>query len=348
MPRILRTVLTSNVGIGMDPDQKQNSAQDSTGPRPAAPTFTPDDPAAEAGRRILRYHFERMQANEPGTRAGIDPEALHDMRVATRRMRAAIQLIGDYYEPDTRHPIQKGLKRTGRALGRVRDLDVLRINMDGYLADLPTERRHELDPVLEYWQRQHEKAQLKMLAYLESAAYRGFLGRMEPFVCTAGAGVRPPVSGVDARVRAVVPRLVREHRDRVLAYGPGLADAAIERLHALRIDIKRLRYTLEFFKSILGKEAQFVIEAAVGLQDHLGALNDAAVTQAFVRKGMGDIQRGVRPGDSQKTSKAEGAVAYLGYLDGVVAASTTALPGLWEAFSGSGVQEDLERAVKAL
>lgn len=84
----------------------------------------PTDSMAEAGRKVLAFHFERMLEHEPGTRVGEDIEELHDMRVATRRMRAAFQVFGDSYTKKSVKPLLQGLKKTGRALGPVRDLDV--------------------------------------------------------------------------------------------------------------------------------------------------------------------------------------------------------------------------------
>jgi hypothetical protein len=66
------------------------------------------DPMAEAGRKILRYHFAEMLHNEAGTVLGEDIEALHDMRVATRRMRAAFGVFADAYEPDQVKPYIAG------------------------------------------------------------------------------------------------------------------------------------------------------------------------------------------------------------------------------------------------
>jgi len=308
---------------------------------PEMPHLTPKDPIAEASRRILHYHFSIMQANEPGTRDGVDPEALHDMRVATRRMRAILQLTDNYFEPDTLRPVQKGLRRTGRALGRVRDLDVLRIAMDTYLKDLSAEHIHELDPVLERWEQQHEIARSKMLAYLVSSKYQDFLTLMKHFVQTEGMGTRTLNDQPDshpAHIQDVVPSLIHEHNEHVLAYGPDLNEASVEQLHALRIDVKRLRYSLEFFKEVLGKEARDVISAAVVLQDHLGELRDAIMAQEFVRNGKKEAQ----------VYNREVAEAYLAYLDKIIAANKAKLPSVWVTFTGSRIQRKLRRAVEVL
>ena len=102
-----------------------------------APGVLPDDPMSEAGRKVLRFHFERMLAHEPGTRLGEDIEELHDMRVATRRMRSAFGVFSPYFDPDALQPFFKGLRRTGRALGGVRDLDVFMEKAQRYRNMLP-------------------------------------------------------------------------------------------------------------------------------------------------------------------------------------------------------------------
>ncbi|MEJ2757266.1 MAG: CYTH domain-containing protein, partial [Anaerolineales bacterium] len=97
------------------------SAEEASWPMPHVtlldrPGIEPDDAMSEAGRKVLRFHYRRMLYHEPGTRLGEDAEALHDMRVATRRMRAAFRLFGDYFDPQVMAPLVKGLKRTGRSL----------------------------------------------------------------------------------------------------------------------------------------------------------------------------------------------------------------------------------------
>ncbi|MEJ2326812.1 MAG: CHAD domain-containing protein, partial [Chromatiaceae bacterium] len=90
----------------------------------------------DAARKPLYFHFLRKLYHEPGTRLGEDIEELHDMRVATRRMRAAFQVFGDYLDMDKMKVFLKGLRRTGRALGAVRDLDVFWEKTQHYLEKL--------------------------------------------------------------------------------------------------------------------------------------------------------------------------------------------------------------------
>ena len=258
--------------------------------KPGKPRLDPDDPMSEAGRKIFRYHFGEMVYHEPGTRLGADAEALHDMRVATRRMRAAFRVFGDFFEPRVVAPYLKGLKRTGRALGPVRDADVLQEKALSYLASLPESERDGLQSLFEAIDQHREAARERMLRYLDSGKYARFGERFGRFVHSDGMGSLP-VALVDGeprpfRVRHVVPMAAYERLGAVRAYDEWVRvpDPPLERLHALRIACKRLRYTLEFFETVLGPDTQAAIKQVVGIQDHLGALQDAVVASDILRQ----------------------------------------------------------------
>jgi inorganic triphosphatase YgiF len=126
------------------------------------PDIRPDDPMNKAGRKTLRLHFERMLAHKAGTQLGEDIEELHDMRVATRRMRAAFRLFSPYFDPKTIQPYLKGLRQIGRALGPVRDLDVFEDKAQQYLATLPTGQADVPDGLLAAWQIERVSAREQM------------------------------------------------------------------------------------------------------------------------------------------------------------------------------------------
>jgi CHAD domain-containing protein len=249
----------------------------------------PADSMAEAARKVLRKQLNQMVAHERGARDGRDIEELHDMRVATRRMRAALRVFGPYLDATAYKPFRKTLRRTGRILGRVRDLDVFRERAQQYLDALPDERRSELDPLLAAWQTAHDGARREMLDLLDSKAYAQFKKEFARFLATAGAGA-PPAPAESAaplphRVREAVPLLavagyvaVRANEGRV--EGP---DAPLARLHQLRITAKGLRYLLECFREILPAEAEALIDRIKELQEHLGNLQDAVVTCGILR-----------------------------------------------------------------
>ncbi|UCC86958.1 MAG: adenylate kinase, partial [Anaerolineales bacterium] len=234
-------------------------------------------------------HFQRMLYHEPGTRLGEDIEELHDMRVATRRMRAAFQVFGDYLDMEQMAPFLKGLRRTGRALGGVRDLDVFWEKTQHYLDTLPPEQPVDLGPLRAVWEAQRQIAREQMVAYLDSKRYSRFKTEFEDFLQKPDAGALPVISqqGEPAphRLRHVVPVAVYQRLGAVLAYDEWVTapNVPLERLHQLRITAKALRYTLEYFEEVLGSEAKNLIDEVKGLQDHLGDLQDAVVASNLLR-----------------------------------------------------------------
>jgi CHAD domain-containing protein/transposase-like protein len=242
----------------------------------------PDDSMAEAARKVLRFSFERMLLNEPGSRLGENIEAIHDMRVATRRMRSAIQLFRPFFKANAIKPLNHALRDVARLLGEVRDLDVFMDNAQRFVQENPA---LSLDPLVIVWQKRLNKARRVLIRHLDSKAFAHFVDQFHTFVTTPGAGARAlpgPEEAVAYQVRYIAPRLIYEHYEAVRAYQPLLDDAPLTTLHALRIDFKRFRYTLEFFEEILGPELKTVIKATKAMQDHLGDLNDTHVASGLL------------------------------------------------------------------
>lgn len=243
------------------------------------PGILPDDTLAEAGRKIFLVQFAEMLQNEAGTRLGEDIEALHDMRVATRRMRAAFDVFEDAFRKKTIKSHLAGLRQTGRLLGGVRDLDVFMEKAHKYLESLAVDARQGLDPLLSMWQVQLEEARRVLISYLDSITYQEFLLDFNYFVQTPGIGTKilNKLTPMPQRVCEIVPCLIYTRLASVRAYGDIIQNATIPQLHALRIEFKKLRYALEYFIEVLGPEAREVIGLIKKLQDHLGDLHDADV-----------------------------------------------------------------------
>ena len=251
----------------------------------SSPGVQADDPLAEAGRKVWRFLFAQMLLHEEGTLLGEDIEELHDMRVATRRMRAAFDVFNGAFTPKALKRHLKGLRRTGRTLGRVRDLDVFIDKARRYQASLPDGKQSDLEPLLEAWGLEREAARLEMSAYLQSAGYLAFKEKFYEFVATPGAGalLRTEAMPVPYLVREAAPVLIYNRLAAVRGFDTILEQASLDQFHALRIEFKKLRYTLEYFREVLGGEAKGIISEIKGLQDHLGDLNDARVAAEMLR-----------------------------------------------------------------
>jgi CHAD domain-containing protein len=315
-----------------------------------SPGVQPYDSMAEAGRKVMLFHFAEMLRHEEATILGQDIEALHDMRVATRRMRAAFEVFGDAFEPAILKPHLKGLRVTGRALGRVRDLDVFMEKAQHYLDSLLEAERAGLDPLLQAWAEQRENARAEMIAHLNSENYRIFKQEFNLFLQTPGAGARK----IDADrplpelVRDVAPALIYNRLGSVRAFDKILQNARIEQLHALRIEFKKLRYTVEYFREVLGEQAKAVIDDLKKLQDHLGDLNDAEVATLILREFLDnwDVRQSERPLDERQNPEA--IFAYLTARHAERHRLIVSFREMWAYFNRDEFRRNLALAVSVL
>ncbi len=313
-----------------------------------SPGVEPDDSLSEAGRKVMGYHFAQMVLHESGTRLGEDIEELHDMRVATRRMRAAFEVFRDAFEAKAVKRHLKGLRATGRALGRVRDLDVFIEKAQQYLETQPQEQRSGLEPLLALWENDREVDREKMVAYLNSETYANFKHSFLKFVSTPGAGAKPVSEISPSLVRHILPVLIYTRLAAVRAYGSILDSATIEQLHSLRIELKKLRYTLEFFREVLGEEAKELIEEIKGLQDHLGDLNDANVACSILRQFIDDWESRQFYKPISERENPEPVVAYLASKHAERYFLTTSFQNVWQGFDRPEMREKLASAVAVL
>jgi CHAD domain-containing protein len=282
---------TASVSVDASPSADSAGEVAVTLPIPEAPMIvvskTPgvlaDDHVAEAGRKVLRFHFARMLAREAGTRDGKDPEDLHSMRVATRRQRAAWRVFGSAFRPGRTKTYRANLRDVASRLGAVRDLDVLLEAADAYRADLPTAEQRALEPLLSGWRTHREDARKLLIRELDSDGYRRWLEDYGEFVRHEGLAVVPVAPTQPHRVRDTAASQILTAYEGVRAYEPVLRWADVETLHELRIAGKWLRYTLEFVREALSPEAATLIARVTAMQDHLGELNDADVTSHMVR-----------------------------------------------------------------
>ncbi len=253
---------------------------------PSAPDLGPTsiDPTMNTSQvafAILRRQFAKCRINDPGTRIGEDIERLHDMRVATRRMRAAMQLYEPFL-PATLLRLQKELRWLGQVLGAVRDLDVHLEQIDTWGQSLPESELPALDAIRELLHRQRKVARTRMLRSMDSRRYQRLTERITALLQRGPtrrlAVASPPI--LEVAPGLIEQRLadVRRRADRIKRR------SAARKYHKLRILCKRLRYALEFHSEIYGKRAARVIRPLVVLQDLLGDHQDADVGAAWMRE----------------------------------------------------------------
>lgn len=230
--------------------------------------------AANYACAVLRKHFAAMVANEPGTRLGADPEFLHDMRVASRRIRATMSAF-DPYLPLALRRLRMEIGWLTRSLGEVRDLDVQLERIEDWRRELPHIPPHSLDTLEALLLERRDRARKRMLISLDSRRTERLLQRF-----AEGLRRGPARTSVVARepILSVAPRLVRKRYRQVRKLGDAITPASpATDYHTLRIQSKKLRYALEFVAPIYGKHASGFSQRVTDLQEILGDHQDADV-----------------------------------------------------------------------
>ena len=245
---------------------------------------------ADACRLICQQYLIQAALNGTGVRADEDVEYVHEMRVAVRRMRVALRLYGAYFQPDAILGFVDDLGRTGRLLGAVRDMDVA-------LAKARHAHKATGQPgksLLQAWQQQRDKACSQLLDWLDHDDYAAFTAGFAAFCAKPGRGVKVheqalSLSPEPLQVRYVAPTVLMQGFAAIRSYEqllPATGAVHFEPLHALRIDCKYLRYNLEFLRHLLGADGEQLIAPLITLQDVLGDLNDAVVSQQLLKHAL--------------------------------------------------------------
>jgi CHAD domain-containing protein len=240
-----------------------------------------DTPIGRVGLAVLRRQFAALLAREPGTRLGDDSEALHDMRVASRRLRAALSLFADVLPPSVANLIDD-LRWIGHTLGAVRDLDVQLEQLEGWLSGIAETDSEALATVRALLESKRSTAREAMLDALDSRRYELFVGRFGRLLRSARGRRSGPAS---LPARAVAPDLIEE-RFRALRKAAEQidGDALAADYHRVRIRGKRFRYALEFLADLYPERTQPLTKRVVALQDILGLHQDAEVAIERLRR----------------------------------------------------------------
>jgi len=230
---------------------------------------------------VLREHFAQLLTLEPAVRLGEDPEAVHRIRVAIRRLRSALSLFRACL-PKGAHRYAEDLKWVASLLGAVRDLDVLHEHLSAWQAGCAFPWADDLTPAYEWLSRLRAKAQAAIVRGLNSARYRRFASAFAQFLRegeqTTGALGHVPI-------RQALPRLIRKRHTKLRKLGDALEqDSPAEDYHALRIRCKRLRYALEVAALVFDADLRAYVVHCAALQELLGQMQDAYVAALQARQ----------------------------------------------------------------
>ena len=281
VPRSGLAAFAAAVARGAEPEPRH------LGPAAAAPGQTTSDSAA----LIIGQLLDAMLHWAASAGAGDTPVPVHQMRVATRRLRSALAVFKHVADFPEREPLNAGLRATAGRLGAARDWDVFLGDTAGrVLAAFPDDGRFRA--LLAAARRRRQAAYAELRAHLASAEFRELqIGlacatvlRPWEHEATPDPRLRDDTAGFAATAMARQVKRVR-HAGRDLAALP------LPALHELRKDCKRLRYAAEFFLPLFPeKPARRFVKRLSALQEELGMLNDGA-TVAGLMAHLGRAER---------------------------------------------------------
>lgn len=241
----------------------------------AKPAATVDSPAADAIAAVLGKHYGRLQSLEPGVLINAH-DAVHQARVALRRMRSILQVFRGVLDKPTAKHLRDELRWAGDRLGTARDAEVLIEEFHALLDDLPADALvgPARDRILTTLTAQHEDALGIVEETLASSRWDDLLSGLGTVIAD------PPTTSRGAKKAAKrLPELADGAVDRVRTrYEAALADPEEdERWHDVRKGAKAARYAYETLATLGSAEADAKRLEWKAVASTLGTLQDARI-----------------------------------------------------------------------
>ncbi len=261
-----------------------------------SPVLVPATTAEEASAEIMLGCVDHLRANEACVLARAHEEGVHQIRVATRRLRSCLSLFRDLIPNAQRKYLNRELRWLIGEFGPARDWDVFLGEILGpVVSDLPDEPGVAV--LRERAQAHCDKGYKQAQAALRSQRYFGLMmlvrawaeGRSWHDGNSFEASEKMQGPAVD-----VARDLLEQHYQAVVSTGRDFDALSDEQRHDLRIEIKKMRYATEFFRSLYPKQASVAFLSDLKtLQDDLGANNDIAVARELLA-GLAKNEKGKR------------------------------------------------------
>jgi CHAD domain-containing protein len=254
--------------------------------------LSPEARADAALQVVLQRLLETLQANEDGVRRHLDTEFLHDFRVAVRRARSALAQLKRVFPRRTVDGLRRGLGWVGRRTNAARDMDVYLLAFPVYQGRLPAGQQPHLEPFRTFLLEHQARAYHSLGAMLDSARYRR-LTRTWRGLATRRPPRRPSAPDAALPIGRVARKRTWAAYRRVMRRGQAVRPRSpATDLHQVRIACKRLRYLMEFFRSLFPpEEIGLLIRALKSFQDNLGEFQDLEVQCEQLRRFEGEMAR---------------------------------------------------------
>lgn len=282
-------------------------------------TFQPDETAMSrfAAATLLKL-LDALAGQADGVKEAKDPECVHRMRVASRRVRNAMGLFEPVLPPRRFPKWLKRVKRVTQSLGAARDTDVQIAFLDDLLKGLSGPEARLYKPGIEtvrlrltQHRQQLQDEVIQAVGRMESS---GVIPQMQQRLRGVLARARALDGAGDSDAQALRPQACQtllQRLEQMLAFVPYVSQPdRVAELHQMRIAAKHLRYTLEVYAPVFGQDVDPYIQRARSAQSLLGHLHDFDVWLAYLpqflegeaqrfevffghRRGFGRVERGV-------------------------------------------------------
>ncbi|MGJ7440422.1 CHAD domain-containing protein [Aquipuribacter sp. MA13-6] len=246
---------------------------DRVAPGPRAPT----DGAASVLLTAVAGHVETLLTQDPLVRLDA-PDAVHSMRVASRRLRSLLAAFRPLLDPAVAEPLREELRWLGQVLGGARDAEVVQARLARHLAALPDASPDRT------WPERPGAPTDGAVAALDGDRYLALLAALDRFVA------RPPVVARRGRRKGTKQAARRAYRRvaAALAAVPGQGGPEQDHaLHQVRKATKRLRYTCDAVVGVHGRDARRLARRAEDLQEHLGEHQDSVLAREVLHGAAG-------------------------------------------------------------
>lgn len=239
-------------------------------------TIPPHDAAGSAARSTIAVHLRALITQIPGAQTG-EPEPIHQVRVAARRLRSDVRLFSPYISSLRPKVMEARLKWLGKQAGAVRDLDVLEKSVRKRARKLDPQIVNDLEPLLEKLRLRRSDAASHLTRSLASSRYKALVAKLSAPIAITTSG--------DEAFGAVAADLFAPMLKSVLRAGEKLhEDPTADELHRLRKRAKALRYALEMMLGIDRKHLGPMVKELENLQDLMGGYHDAVVAVRRIKE----------------------------------------------------------------
>jgi CHAD domain-containing protein len=248
-------------------------------PEVAPAPVQPDSPARDVIRSVIAQSVGALLYHDPLVRTSSDPEAVHQARVSTRKLRSHLRTFGPLLDQEWAEPLRSELGWIALSLGEVRDQEVLLERLRERVKSLPANDLRSGAAVLHLLEVDIENLRKKLLADLDSTRYVDLLERL-----VAAAHAPATLPDADQPAGSVLPLLATGPWRRLRSAVKNLADPPADAdLHRIRILAKRARYAAEAVAPVVGEGAASFARSAAKLQTILGEHQDSVTAQAWLR-----------------------------------------------------------------